>query len=212
MPGARENRCIYNLKPPWSQQWALSLLSQAHPKSQTPPNTHSGFLSPKCSAQGPKFHLWIAGGAGGYPWGRAGIGNSAPHTKAARKNPLTSVYPICLCTGDSAVPICWQGYPGLPRTGSSQYVGGAAGVVLSGKEGWQLPNVSPVAWVESFPLCGTGAQHRSCPSWAPITSSYLDKKGMASQDPSPRSHGRLGPQCQAELSLPVPSSALSAGS
>lgn len=106
-------------------------------------------LSPKCSAQGSKFHLWIAG--------RAGIGNSAP--QAASKSPLTRVYPICLCTGDSAVPVCWRGYPGLPRTGRSQYVGGAAGVVLAGKEGWQLANLRPVAWTESFPLCGTGAQH-----------------------------------------------------
>lgn len=42
------------------------------------------------------------------------------------------------------------------------------------------------------------------PSWAPITSLYLDWKGMASQDPSPGSHGRLGLQFPAELGLPDP--------
>lgn len=42
------------------------------------------------------------------------------------------------------------------------------------------------------------------PSWALITSLYLDGKVMASLDPSPGSHGRLGPQFLAELGLPAP--------
>lgn len=80
---------------------------------------------------------------GGVP--EAGV-VAAPLRQAARKNPLASVYYICPCPGDSD---CARLLAGLPGTGGSQRAGGAAGVVLAAREGWQLPSLRPVAWTVS---------------------------------------------------------------
>lgn len=78
-----------------------------------------------------------------------------PHPQVGRKT-LLPVCDICLCPSDSDCTLLPAGL--VTQDWKEPVLGGAAGVVLAGREGWQLPNLSPVAWTESFPLRGTGAQ------------------------------------------------------
>lgn len=92
------------------------------------------------------------------------------------------------CTTSASAP---GAHPpaGLPRRARSQDAGGAAGVVLAGREGWQLPNLRvPLPGQNSSRYMGQAPSTLKLPQ---LGSHHLPVPGWASQDPYPGSHGRL---------------------
>lgn len=202
--GAREKSCSYTRRLRGANDGhCFSFLSrlptQAYP-SQTAPNTNSGFLSPKCPARGLRFHLGTAVGMGALP--AAGLISATllrlpscqeqPSLTVCTTTASAWVTVMCLPAGrttqDWKEPVCGWG----SRRGS----GWEERLAIAQCESRCLD--SPSRYVGQVPST------LKLPSWAPITSLYLDWKGMASQDPSPGSHGRLGLQFPAELGLPDP--------
>lgn len=115
------------------------------------------------------------------------------------KLPGKTVFLVCATSVTALVtgtgPGCWQDSPG--QEGGSQGAGGAAGVVLAGRQGWQWSSLSAATW-DRRPELGT------CHSWAPMATLHPDGEGMPPARPRAQAATQTGSSTSAELGSQPP--------